>query len=228
MELADDFGEDEQEGEEGGLVRRERGRHEELLSGDKEVNSDATHAHDRPKTKRERLQEVIAKSKEEKNRRQQEKEEELKKVKELDETFKRLQEHGVGLPLRQKAPPLLRAREELREGASASADTQFDDYDALTKQIIQGSKGQPGERTLTEDEAAQLRAKEEAELERRKRKRAERKSIDEDEDEEEETEDRDAPRGGFALRRYKKRKVSAGGWVGLLLFPVGSFHGEWS
>jgi len=211
-ELGDDFdGQneiDDHDGREGDLFARVR----EGEMRNREASGESEDAGARPKTKKERLQEIIARSKEQKAERQREKEKEKDQVAELDQSFKQLQEQGVALPLRHKQPPSLKGFTE--EGAEVEAESidASRDFDTLAREMASDSRGQAAERTLTEEEAEELRQREAEELERKRMKRAERNQANDDDaadnvgEEDDDEEDADAPAGGFALRRYKKRK----------------------
>lgn len=203
-------GEDE---EQDALFTKRTWRSDDAAAAVDKAPSD-TDASNRPKSKKEKWQEMIAKSKEERAQKQREKEEEKDQVSALDESFKQLQERGVELPLRHKQPPFLKGKTDESKKAEAESNALQNDFDVLAREVLSDSRGQATERTLTEEEAETLRQREMDELERKRLKRAERlttmddgeKYADDADDSNACDNDENAPQGGFALRRYKKRK----------------------
>eukprot|EP00976_Prorocentrum_cordatum_P090625 1188197-Prorocentrum_minimum.AAC.2 len=130
------------------------------------------------KSKKEVMEELIAKSKYYKTLRKQEKEEDEQKLESLDDTFKELQRSGT----------LNEAFRKMTK-EDRKATKSVDDYDKygsgpMTKELLFEIRAQPSERSKTPEETAAIEAKklEDLEYQRKKRMRARGGDSDDDDD----------------------------------------------
>ena len=117
------------------------------------------------KSKKEVMEEIIAKSKMHKAMKSQQKEEDIAETEALDEAFKALAQGGslAGL-MRPKGAKAF-------DPKGAPVDDSDRKFDVLTKELIFEAKAQPGERTLTAEELADLERHRLEELEKQRLKR---------------------------------------------------------
>jgi nucleolar protein 14 len=121
--------------------------------------------HEHRKSKKEVMEEIIAKSKMHKALKSQQKEEDIVATEKLDDAWKELSQGGLlaGL-LRSKGA----GKDEVKNLNIDESDKAFD---RLTKELIFEAKAQPGERTLTAEELADLERHRLEELEKQRVKR---------------------------------------------------------
>jgi len=118
-----------------------------------------------PKSKKEVMEEIIAKSKMHKALKARQREEDDKEIDDLDAQWKALASApGMLGMLRPKGA----AKAEAINSEADVADRRFD---VLTKELVFEAKAQPGERTLTADELADLERQRLEELEKQRIKR---------------------------------------------------------
>ena len=195
---ADDFGEDKSvrsESDDGGFMRRKRRRSdidEGHLSDVKDES--ANEEPDRKKTKKEVMEEVIAKSKLHKYERQKAKEDDDDLRDELDQGMNDilfLLKGPKPRPPTKAAEPVPDAsaatmnpdRQRLLEGADPAKLEQ--DYNARLKKLAQDVRARPSERTKTDEEKAIEEAERLRELEERRIKRMRGVELSDDEGEQE-------------------------------------------
>jgi len=175
------------------------------------------------KSKKEVMEEIIAKSKMHKALKSQQKEEDIVATEKLDDAWKELSQGGLlaGL-LRPKGA----SKDELKSMTVDESDRAFD---MLTKELIFEAKAQPGERTLTAEELTELERHrlEELEKQRVKRQKGESGYIGGDDLEDDfeglgdgaggkgssyglGDEEGGMPLGGYAARRAKRAQKEAG------------------
>ncbi|KAL4451742.1 hypothetical protein ABPG75_007404 [Micractinium tetrahymenae] len=159
------------------------------------------------KSKKEVMEEIIAKSKAFKAEKQRQREEDQDETAALDDQFRSL--------LGEKALlGLMRKKGEKRDN---KAETEEDKaFDVLTRELVFEAKAKPGERTLTADELAEL---ERQRLEALEAQRKRRMTGDDDEEDEEGgggeegggappgAEAAALPAGGYAARRAKRARA---------------------
>jgi nucleolar protein 14 len=170
------------------------------------------------KSKKEVMEEIIAKSKMHKALKSQQKEEDVVATEKLDDAWKELSQGGLlaGL-LRPKGA----SKDEIKKMAVDESDKAFD---VLIKELLFEAKAQPGERTLTADELADL---EKSRLEALEKQRVKRQKGDSGyiggDDLEDDFEglgdgtgapagggdDQVMPLGGYAARRAKRAQKEA-------------------
>ncbi|OLN88587.1 putative nucleolar complex protein 14 [Colletotrichum chlorophyti] len=198
MALADDFDEDDLDGDESdsslSLKKRlKRIRNSELGEGDDEAGVDEP---ERKKTKKEVMEEVIAKSKMHKYERQVAKDEDEDLRMELDKELPNL--HALLLSHGGKTTTA-KTEDSSRLIAGVDRATFDKDFDLRLKKLVQDRRAAPTERTKTDEEVAEEEAKRLKELEEKRLKRmnGEPVSDDEDEDEDEEMKDQSAEEPAF-------------------------------
>lgn len=162
------------------------------------------------KTKKEVMEEIIAKSKMHKALKSQQKEEDVAETEALDEAWKALAQGGSLAGL---------MRPKGSKGGDVKGlpiDESDRKFDVLTRELIFEAKAQPGERTLTAEELAELERHrlEELEKQRLKRQRGDVGLGGDDLDDDfvggSGDEDEAAmPQGGYAARRAKRAKKQA-------------------
>ena len=178
---ADDFGDEESmrsESEDGELIRRKRRRSDmevENQNDDDEASGDEP---ERKRTRKEIMEEVIAKSKLHKYERQKAKEDDDDLREELDSGFNDMLALLKGHKRPPKvvesksevaAPMMNPDRQRLLEGADpAQVDRE---YDARLKKLAQDARARPSDRTKTEEEKAKEEVERLKELEERRVKR---------------------------------------------------------
>ena len=197
---ADDFGDGGSTGddsEDGGLVRRKR-RRSDGSDGDQEVDGeeDAVEQPERKRSKKEVMEEVIAKSKLHKYERQKAKDDDDDLREELDigtqDLLALLQGHKA--PSKppsdlQKEPepatsgnePVMNPdRQRLLDGMHR--DKADKEYDARLKQLTQDTRAKPSERTKTEEEKVREEAERLKDLEERRVMRMRGEEVEDDEE----------------------------------------------
>ena len=124
-------------------VLPESGQQEEIEA---EENEEA-----RRKTKKEVMEEVIAKSKLARAMKSQQRGEDLDATEALDAKWKELVQSST-------MASLIRPKGDKGEGVPSRMDLEFDDkiFDSLTKELIFDAKARPGDRTLKPEELAEL------------------------------------------------------------------------
>ncbi|PRW57304.1 Nucleolar 14 [Chlorella sorokiniana] len=159
------------------------------------------------KSKKEVMEEIIAKSKAFKAERQRQREEDQDETDALDDQFKALLGDRALLGLMRK------------KGEKRTHEDQA--FDVLTRELVFEAKAKPGERTLTAEELAELERQrlEALETQRRRRQESE-EGASEDEDGEEGGAGAGAaalgaggalPGGGYAARRAKRARAEERG-----------------
>lgn len=150
------------------------------------------------RSKKEVMEEIIAKSKAYKAARKDQRDEDVAETERLDSDFRELLQNSASIGLVLKAK-----KEKSSLPALAEEDKRFD---ALTKELVFEAKAKPGQRALTAEELA------EAELKRLKNAEAsQKKRMNENiEDESDEGgQDAEIPRKGYAARRAKRARSEA-------------------
>eukprot|EP00242_Pyramimonas_sp_CCMP2087_P018172 CAMPEP_0198224506 /NCGR_PEP_ID=MMETSP1445-20131203/97216_1 /TAXON_ID=36898 /ORGANISM="Pyramimonas sp., Strain CCMP2087" /LENGTH=431 /DNA_ID=CAMNT_0043903709 /DNA_START=127 /DNA_END=1419 /DNA_ORIENTATION=+ len=185
----DDFGDgahsDEDEGNEGKHLDAQMVRDMHFGGGDGDGREN--------KTKKEAMEELIAKSKYYKTMRRKEKEEDEQKLESLDDTFRELQQNGT-------------LNEALRKMTKEDkkASRSVDEYDKMTRELLFEIRAQPSERTKTPEEVAAIEAKKLEDMEYQRKKRMRSRGGD---DESGSDDDDGRAKGGFAARRAKRKKA---------------------
>ncbi|CAK4032755.1 nucleolar complex 14 [Lecanosticta acicola] len=194
---ADDFGEmsggDESE-DDGGLLKRKRSR-SDIDEEDDGVGAEEYDRNDQPerkKTKKEVMQEVIAKSKLHKYERQKAKEDDDDLRMELDQDFGEIlsmlqnAKRPPPAPKTETAPTTDGAgpsinpdRQRLLDGMDRSKVDK--EYDVRLKQLANDARAKPAERTKTAEEKAQEEAKRLQALEEKRQKRMRGEDVSDDE-----------------------------------------------
>ena len=179
--------------------------------GDK--NGDEDTGMERRKTKKEVMDELIAKSKMYKAEKAKQRDDDEELLDKLDADFRVISQGGLLQGALRKAVGHLKPTNKntslniLQSGLPKEDDTKSD-YDKIAKSLALDARAHAAEREKTSEqiEARQKRQLEEAERARLKRMRGDLSEDDED-DERRNGEDEDAPLGGYALRRHKARKL---------------------
>ncbi|KAJ6446264.1 rRNA maturation protein [Purpureocillium lavendulum] len=203
-ELVDDFQEDDLEGYDSDGSVRERQRLKRLRAMGSEANEDEDEQPERKKTKKEVMEEVIAKSKMHKYERQAAKEDDEELRAELDNDLRDIQ---MLLTSSAKNSQSRVPADTLTPTVSNEERDAFEkNYDLQVKQLAQDRRAQPSDRTKTEEEKLEAESQRLKKLEdnRQKRMRGEevsdsdesdddKKNVNQDEDE---SEDDDFGLGG--------------------------------
>ena len=192
---ADDFGEDDSirsESDDEDLMHRKRRRSDLDEDKEQDVHDQSPNEQpDRKKTKKEVMEEVIAKSKLHKYERQKAKEDDDDLRDELDQDMNDilslLKGHKPRPPPAKVAEPVPAAsaptmnpdRQRLLEGADPVRVEQ--DYNARLKKLAQDARARPSERTKTDDDKAKQEAERLKELEERRVKRMRGVELSDDE-----------------------------------------------
>eukprot|EP00889_Picochlorum_renovo_P001941 jgi/Picre1/28971/NNA_004365.t1 len=154
----------------------------------------------RHKTKKEIMEEVIAKSKMFKAMKAKQREEDLDETDALDVAWKELAQENLTSDMMR--PKGSRAEEERREKVDIGGGKKFD---SLTRELVFEAKAQAGERTLTKEELADLERQRLEELEKQRVHRE--KGGDDLEDDFEGISGLGAaPTGGYAARRARMKE----------------------
>ncbi|WYZ34780.1 hypothetical protein EsH8_I_001056 [Colletotrichum jinshuiense] len=194
-ELADDFDEDDLgDGDESDSSLSEKKRLKRLrnagLADDDEADADQP---ERKKTKKEVMEEVMAKSKMYKYERQIAKDEDEDLRMQLDKELPNLH----ALLLSHGRSDSGKKEETGRLIAGVDKATFDKDFDLRLKRLVQDRRAAPTERTKTDEELAAEESKRLKELEEKRLKRMRGESVSDDEDEDEEMEDQPADEPAF-------------------------------
>ncbi|WQF77865.1 Putative nucleolar protein [Colletotrichum destructivum] len=195
-DMADDFDEDDL-GEDGDSDSSlsEKKRLKRLrnagLGDDDEAAADEP---DRKKSKKEVMEEVMAKSKMHKYERQVAKDEDADLRMELDKELPNL--HALLMSHGNKSDA--QKKEEANKLIAGVDKATFDkDFDLRLKKLVQDRRAAPTERTKTDEEMAAEESKRLKELEEKRLKRMRGEAVSDDEDSDEEMEDQDAEEPAF-------------------------------
>ena len=189
---ADDFGEEtvHSEGEDE-LIRRKRRRSSDVAEDDLNHGEGTNDEPDRKKTKKEVMQEVIAKSKLHKYERQKVKEDDDDLLEQLDmgmdDVLSLLRNHKMPVfppsravpevPANGAEPMINPERQKLLDGMDrAQVDRE---YDVRLKQLAQDAKAKPSDRTKTDEEKVRDEAERLKNLEERRLQRMKGEDVDE-------------------------------------------------
>ena len=180
---------------------------------DEEGDNDENTNTERRKTKKEVMDELIAKSKMYKAEKAKQRDDDEELLDKLDEDFKVISRGGLLQGALRKAVGHLKPTNKntslnILESGLPKNDDIKSDYDKITKSLALDARAHAAEiaKTSEQMEARQKRQLEEAERARVKRMRGD-LSDDDENDETRNGDDDDAPSGGYALRRHKARKL---------------------
>jgi nucleolar protein 14 len=201
----------------GGFLRKERKSTAEGGGGgneEEEEDDDDENGAERRKTKKEVMDELIAKSKMYKAEKAKQRDEDEELLDKLDADFRVISQGGLLQGALRKAVGHLKPTNKntslniLQSGLPKDDDTKSD-YDKIAKSLALDARAHAAETAKTSEqiEARQKRQLEEAERARLKRMRGDLSDDDDDNDERRNGRDDDAPLGGYALRRHKARKL---------------------
>ncbi|UNI14521.1 nucleolar complex protein 14 [Purpureocillium takamizusanense] len=181
-EPVDDFQENDLDGYDSDGSVRERQRLKRIRAMASETNEDEDEQPDRKKTKKEVMEEIIAKSKMHKYERQAAKEDDEELRAELDKDLRDIQS------LLTSASKTSQARSVANALASTIAGEDRDafekNYDLQVKQLAQDKRAQPTERTKTEEEKIEAESKRLRELEEKRQKRMRGEEVSDSEESE--------------------------------------------
>ena len=212
----DDFDDDNgQYDDDGNGGFRRKGKKSTVEGGDddEEGDNDENTNTGRRKTKKEVMDELIAKSKMYKAEKAKQRDDDEELLDKLDEDFKVISRGGLLQGALRKAVGHLKPTNKntslnILESGLPKDDDIKSDYDKITKSLALDARAHAAEiaKTSEQMEARQKRQLEEAERARVKRMRGD-LSDDDENDETRNGDDDDAPLGGYALRRHKARKL---------------------
>ena len=186
-EPVDDFQEDDLEiddDSDGSIRERQRLKRVRAMVAAGDVEEDREP--ERKKTKKEVMEEVIAKSKFYKMERQEAKEEDTDLRAELDKELSNIQ---VLLSSRRDAPRRNGEESAIATIAGVERSAFERDFDLQVKKLAQDKRAQPADRTKTEEEKAEEESKKLKELEDKRQRRMRGEEVTDSEDEENAEED---------------------------------------
>jgi len=176
----DDFQEDDLEGYDSDGSVRERQRLKRIRAMGSEANEDEDEQPERKKTKKEVMEEIIAKSKMHKYERQAVKEDDEELRAELDKDLRDIQ---MLLTSSSKHPEARGAANALASTIAGEDRDAFEkNYDLQVKQLAQDKRAQPTERTKTEEERLEAESQRLRELEEKRQKRMRGEEVSDSED----------------------------------------------
>ena len=140
-----------------------RGNEAERLLEQYHFGGGGTDEEDRHKTKKEIMEEVIAKSKMFKAMKAKEKEGDLEATAALDDAWKEISQNQLAGMVR---PTGSRVEENMKSKALMTEDDRK--FDAITRELVFEAKAQAGDRTLTKEELADLERQRLEELEKQR------------------------------------------------------------
>lgn len=156
---------------------------------------------ERRKTKKEVMEELIAKSKFHKAEKQKQREDDQYTLDKLDADFKVISQGGMLSSALRKAVGHMKPTTKAKSNAP---EQEKDEYDTWARTLAYERRGQAGERARTQEE---VEAQEKLALEQAERKRLKRmRGVNSDD----ESSDDDGPQGGYAARRRKAKKAERG------------------
>jgi nucleolar protein 14 len=196
--VGDDFGESVSAGSEddsdGELMKRKR-RREDLAEAEMEAaaGEEVEQQPERKKTKKEVMEEVIAKSKMHKYERQKTKEDDEDLREELDKGFGDILGFLKGVKRPPPPPTQLQPTASTSNGPTMNPDRQrlidgqnevklHEDYEKRLKQLMQDKRAAPADKTLTAEEKAKKEAQRLKELEEKRLKRMRGEDVSDEED----------------------------------------------
>lgn len=153
-------------------------------------------APERRKSKKDVMDELIAKSKFHKAEKQKQREDDDNTLTQLDADFKEISQGGLLAGALRKAVGHMKPTKK----AAVKASEEKDEYDTWARTLAYERRGQAGDRAKTQEE---LEAQEKLALEQAERKRLKRMRGATSDDE---SSDDDGPQGGYAARRRRAKK----------------------
>ena len=153
-------------------------------------------APERRKSKKDVMDELIAKSKFHKAEKQKQREDDDNTLTQLDAEFKEISQGGLLAGALRKAVGHMKPTKK----AAVKAPEEKDEYDTWARTLAYERRGQAGDRAKTQEE---LEAQEKLALEQAERKRLKRMRGATSDDE---SSDDDGPQGGYAARRRRAKK----------------------